>query len=404
MKSSFLLTLSLAVAAAQVPAQAQVAEPEVRWSAFGTLGAVVTSDDDLRFARIGIDHPGAESPDFGPDTVFGVQANLALSEQTGAVMQLVSRESPRGDYTPRVTLAFLSHALTPTLTARVGRMRVPFFMLSDSLDINYANPWVRPPVEVYGLNPFTDLDGIDLFFRSRIGNADIEIHPYAGSSYIPVYRRGNGKLRELFGINLALSTEHLALHLGHAEAKLALRWSDADFDTLVGALRATGQGAIANELSGDDGYASFSSAGVQWDDGEWLLIGEYARRENRRYGNSAHGWHLTVGHRFGATLPYLTIARQTQDRPTSGNVALPPGSPFAAFIDGFDTSRNLAQRSATLGVRWDFSRNAAFKAEFSHMRTASDAWGSFFPRGNAATAQLGGRSINVLSLSVDVAF
>lgn len=400
MKSALLVCALLILAPPLPQAQAQ----EIRWSAFGTLGAVATDDDDLRFARIGVDRPGAESPDFGPDSVLGVQANVALGEQTGAALQLVSRESPRGDYTPRVTLAFLSHAITPTLTARIGRMRVPFFMLSDSLDINYANPWVRPPVEVYGLNPFTDLDGIDLLFRTRVGTTDVEIHPYAGTSYIPLYKRGSGRLRELFGVNLAITHEHLSVHLGHGEAKLTLHWDDDEFNTLIRALRANGLGMIASELSGDDGYASFSSAGFQWDDGEWLLVGEYARRENRRYVSGSHGWYLTAGHRFGAVLPYLTFARQTQDRPTSGSVILPPGSPFAAFIDGFDTSRNLAQRSTTLGVRWDFARDAAFKAEFSHMRTAPHAWGSFFPRGNPAAAQISDRAFNVLSLSVDVAF
>lgn len=402
MKSALLGTTALLLALFHPPAQAEA--PEIRWSGFGTLGAVVTNDDDLRFARIGIDRPGSESPDFGPDSVLGVQGNLSLSEHTGAVVQLVSRESPRGDYDPRVALAFVSHALTPTLTARIGRMRVPFFMWSDSLDINYANPWVRPPVEVYGLNPFTDLDGIDLLYRTRIGNADIEIHPYIGSSYIPLYKNGRGRLRDLWGVNLALTFEHLSLHLGHGEAKLALHWNDDEYNMLIGALRASGLDSVAQGLSGHAGYAAFSSAGFQWDDGEWLVAGEYARRENRSYVSSAHAWQLTIGHRFGAALPYLMVARQTEDRPTSGSVLLPPGSPFAAFIAAFDTSRNLAQRSATAGVRWDFARNAAFKAEFSHMRTAPQAWGSFFPRGNPAAARISDRAFNVLSLSIDVAF
>ncbi|ANQ83765.1 hypothetical protein [Azoarcus olearius] len=384
------------------PARADA--PEIRWSAFGTVGAVVTDDEDVRFIRSGIDHPGAESPDFGPDSVLGVQGNINLSEQAGAVLQVISRENPEGDYTPRVTLAFLSYALAPTLTARIGRMRVPFFMLSDSLDINYANPWVRPPIEVYGLNPFSDLDGVDLLYRTRIGNTDLEIHPYAGSSYIPIHRRGNARLRELYGINLALTHDHLSLYLGHAEARVALHWDDNEYNTMTAQLRSFGLGSVVAQLSGNDGYAAFSSAGVQWDDGRWLLIGEYARRENRSYANSAHGWYVTVGRRVGATLPYLSFARHTQDRPTSGSSAVPAGSPFQPFIEGFDKSRNIAQHSTTAGVRWDFTRNAAFKAELSHIRTDPDAWGSLFPRGNPAFARMGDRSYNVLSVSVDVAF
>lgn len=380
------------------------AAADILWSGFGTVGAVASDDDEVYFTRVGVDRPGAADIDLGPDSVLGVQGNARLGEQTGAVFQLVSRENAYGDVAPRVTLAFVSHAITPTLTARIGRMRVPFFMLSDSLDINYANPWVRPPVEVYGLNPFTDLDGIDLLLRTRVGSVDVEIHPYAGTSYIPIYRDGRARLDRLAGINLALSHDALSLHVGHAEARIALHWGDPDFDRLDGALRASGLGHVADALSGDDGYAAFSSVGFQWDDSRWLVIGEYARRENRRYASSAHGWHFTAGRRFGNLLPYVGIARQTQDRPTSGQVALPPGTPFGAFIDAFDQSRNLAQRSATLGVRWDYTPNTAFKAELSHVKVAADGWGSFFPRGDAATTRMGDRRLNLLSLSVDVAF
>mgnify|MGYP000959904604 FL=1 len=124
------------------PALGQQASP---WqlSGFGTLGMVATSQSDIRFARIGVDRPGSETPDFGPDTVLGIQANISLSPQTSAVLQLVSRERPANGYLPHPSLAFVSYTPSPDLSIRLGRLRVPFFMHSDSLDINYALPWIQ---------------------------------------------------------------------------------------------------------------------------------------------------------------------------------------------------------------------------------------------------------------------
>lgn len=389
------VSVALAMACAATPLHAEA--PRLQISGFGTVGAVAVSQSDIRFIRVGLDHPGAESPDFGPDTVLGVQGNLTFSPRTSVVVQLLSRESPQGDYNPRASLAFLSHSLAPELTVRAGRLRIPFFMLSDSLDINYANPWIRPPVEVYGLNPFSDLDGIDLLFRTRIGNADLEVHPYLGRSYIPIHRKGSARLDRLMGVNLTFTTERLTLFLGHGESDLELKWSDDNFDVLTAVMPPE----VNRELSGNDGYATFSSAGFQWDDGNWLLVGEYARRVNRRYANSAHGWHFTVGHRFENLMPYVTLARHTEDRPITTASAPAPLEPF---LDGFLASRNLAQRSITLGTRWDFRRDAALKIEFSHTQTFDNSWGSYFPRGNPATTDPRDRAINMLGVALDVTF
>ncbi len=376
-------------------------------SGFATLGVVATDKGDMRFTRVGIDRPGTERPDSGPDSVLGVQGNLRLGESSSAVVQVVSRENTKGNYAPRPTLAFLSHQVTPELSARAGRLRIPFFMQSDSLNINYAHPWVRPPEEVYGLSPFADLDGIDLLYRVRAGETDIELHPFFGTSRISLYPDTKARLKRVAGANLTLSHGDLSVHLGHAEARLEINWQDPFYTALAPALRELGRDDIVARMAGNDGTTRFSSAGFQWDDGRWLVIGEYARRQADRYANSAHGWQLTAGHRFGTVMPYLVVARHIQDAAVlemEDVRSLPPLPGLAELISGFNASRNLAQHSVTAGVRWDVHSNAAVKAEFTRARTDANAWGTFDPANEAAASRMGGRSINMLSLSVDVTF
>ena len=225
--------LLLAGIAALASSPGTGAAPDLQVSGFATAGAVYSRADDLEFARVGIDAPGGNRVDTGPDSVLGVQLGWQSGDGTGAVLQVVTRETQRGDYTPRPALAFLSHALSPALTVRAGRLRSPFFMLSETADINYSQPWVRPPAEVYALNPFADMDGIDLLHRSPIGGSFIELHPYLGSSRIPVIGGGRANLRRLRGLTVTLERDELSFSASHAEAELAVIRTSQSYRDLV---------------------------------------------------------------------------------------------------------------------------------------------------------------------------
>ena len=54
--------------------------------------------------------------------------------------------------------------------------------MTDSRKIGYANPWVRPPVEVYRLVPVTSNDGVDVSYRLRVRSATNTFQVTAGRS------------------------------------------------------------------------------------------------------------------------------------------------------------------------------------------------------------------------------
>lgn len=411
-----LLGVVLSLCAAIAP-EAAADEPSstpsrLSLAGFGTLGAVTTAQDDVWFTRYGVNYPGDRDPDFSADTLIGVQTSVRLSTLNDITVQAIAMEDGDANQDPRVTLAFFRQVLAPGLALRVGRVRVPFFMLSDSLYVNYANPWVRPPVEVYGLNPFNDLDGVDLIYTTRAGELDIELHPYYGSAYVP-FPQGKARLKETWGLNIALAYGNFSLHLGHGDGRFTLERGDEQFFAISQLLRLTGQGAVVGDLSGTRGRTSFDSIGVQWDDGRWQFVGEYAKRRANRYVVGAHGWYLSLGRRIGAVTPYVTVARQGLDRhfaeasfPQGLDIPLGGGQSISArdFWTLFQTSRNNAQRSLTVGARWDIVPGAAMKAEFTHARPDRDSWGSYFPRENPMTTSIGGRTLNTFSVSIDVSF
>ncbi|MCB1957122.1 MAG: hypothetical protein KDG55_15690 [Rhodocyclaceae bacterium] len=370
-------------------------------SGFGTVGAVRPSDSQVSLLRNGINTPGRDGIDFGADSVLGIQAGRNVAPGIDVTAQVIVREDQTGHVEPRVAWAFLCFNPLASMEIRLGRLRVPFFMYSESLWINYANPWVRPPTEVYGLNPFSDLDGADLTWRSQLGQYDLELRPFIGRSSLErQFKRA--RLKRVLGLNATVFRDDFSVHVGHAESPLSLPWSDPLFLAVDGALRQSGQGAVADQLSGDSGYARFDSVGLQWDDSRYLLSVEYARRAANRYIPSAHGWEVTLGTRLGQFTLYSVLARQSQDAPVSS--AQLPVAQLQAGLDLFNASRNTAQRSVSLGVRMDVHRNAALKIEFTQAKVADASMGSFFPVEDSGIVLLSGRRINMISTSLDFTF
>lgn len=383
---------------------AHAGEPgDFQFSGFATLGGVILDERSLYLTRSsGVNEPGGGYFDLGTDSVVGVQLNTALAAGTDFTLQLRASENEKGHFAPRLGWAFLRQAWTPSLSTRIGRLRAPFFMLSDSLQVNYANPWVRPPPEVYGLNPFNDLDGADLLYQAEVGGVEMELRPYFGSGRVDFFGGGHARLERAKGLNLAAYLGHLSIHAGHGEGRFKIHWGEPEFKQLDTALRGFGFAGVADQLSGDDGYARFDSLGFQWDDGTWLVSGEFVKRRVNRYIASNHAWFLSLGYRVGNFTPYLTAARQTADDLVGpGSLPVPP---LDQALRGFQASRNSAQQSLALGVRWDLAPGLALKSELAHVEIDRGAWGSYFPRDTSDPFALGGKSVDMFSLSLDWVF
>jgi hypothetical protein len=115
--------------------------------------------------------------------VLGAQVTARLTERWSAVLQVVSEQDPGHTYRPEVEWANVKYQATPDLSVRIGRTVLPVLMLADIRRVGYANPWVRPPVEVYSLVPVTSNDGVDASYRTNAG---------AASQHTPDHGRAGG--------------------------------------------------------------------------------------------------------------------------------------------------------------------------------------------------------------------
>src|SRR5580693_539910 len=142
------------------------------FNGFGTLGVVHSSEHDADFTSTIFKPNGAGyTHDWSPDvdSLIGAQVIANFTPQLSAMLQVISQQNYDDTYTPHVEWANLKYELTPEASIRVGRIVLASFLVSDTRNVGYANPWVRPPVEVYSLVPIDSSDGVDASYRLNWG-------------------------------------------------------------------------------------------------------------------------------------------------------------------------------------------------------------------------------------------
>ncbi|HUN90473.1 MAG TPA: hypothetical protein VMU33_00335 [Burkholderiaceae bacterium] len=153
MRLPYRFAACLALLALQaLPAAAQ----DLSWSAFGTVGYAV-SDRDYDYQG-SIDDRGT----FNRDSVLGLQGDLRFDPKWSATVQLKAAQSLKSDDRWDVTpaWAFLAWRASDDLLIRAGKMRVPFYLYSESMDVGVTYDMARLPVEMYSLAPSTDFVGL----------------------------------------------------------------------------------------------------------------------------------------------------------------------------------------------------------------------------------------------------
>lgn len=337
----------------------------VRLNGFFSTG-FATASNDAGFAGI-IDESEIEDL-----SLFALQGTFLVNQDTQAIMQLVSRGAEQWD--AEVEWAFLSHQLTNNLQVRAGKMRLPFYMYSDSLEVGYSQLWARPPVAVYGGVPFTSYVGADATYTHNLNGSSISTQVFGGYSENDDDRTGiDAELRNGLGINVA--------------------WTDYTWT-----LRAIAHGGKANITLNRPGMSievadrartRFYGVGASYDDGTWLVISELTRAEVDGTVPDPDAAYITLGRRISNFTPYVSVAwKETQDN----DERVLPGQQVSS----------MKHKEYSLGMRWDVLSGVAVKLDWTHARGFAEKPGGL---SNAEFVLNNGiNSTNVYTFTIDSAF
>jgi hypothetical protein len=409
-----LTPVALLVMALHIPgANAEDAvTPMFSFAGFGTLGVVHSSEDKADFkssvlAPNGAGYSHAWSADV--DSRIGAQLTANFSGQLSAVVQVISQQGYDNSYRPIVEWANVKYQFTPDLSVRVGRIVLPDFLVSDSRKVGYANPWVRPPVEVYGLLPISNSDGMDASYRMQLGEFTNTIQGTYGIGEVKLAADdgGTAKAKNAWAISDTLEYGHATMHVTYHRASLTV---DA-FKPLFDGFRQFGpEGiALAEKFDVDNKLYTFITLGAMYDPGDWFVMGEWGATEAHSVLGKRSAWYASGGYRFGKITPYVTYGQAS----AQCNIA-DPGltlSSLPAFLAvpaaGLNAGLNAVlenipvEKTLSVGTRWDFAKNAALKLQFDHIRLGAGSSGTL--TGLHPGFQLGGQ-VNVSSVTLDFLF
>lgn len=397
-----------------LPVLGQAAESEdsiFSFDAFGTLGVVYSDEDKADFSGTslfvkGVGH--SKSLTTGVDSLLGGQVTAEFNDRLTAVVQVVWKHNPSGDYKPHLEWANARYKLTPKLSVRVGRSVLSTFNASTYRNVGYATPWVRPPIEVYDLVPITFRDGISANYTTSLKNIVNSLEVTYGGSETELVDGHTLEVRDNWGFTNTFEVGDLSIHASFQEATLKLD----SYDGLISGFKAfgaAGQG-IAYRYDPNDKTLRYAGLGASYDPGPWFLMAEWGKTQTSSILGKKSAAYISGGRRFGRLTPYITLAASRREAyPANSTLDLNTLPAPLAIVAGTlneallarQTSNTPIQDSISVGLRWEVNRKMAFTAQFDHANMLRNS------RGNLANLQPGfkpGGTLNLISASLSFVF
>jgi hypothetical protein len=374
------------------------------------VGETHSSEDKADFTASifqpnGAGHTRSWSPEV--DSLIGGQISARITPEFSAVVQVIAQQNYDGTFRPHLEWANIKYQFTPDLSVRIGRVELPTFLFSDTRKVGYTYPWVRPPIEVYSLLPITASDGGGFSYRANLGDFTNTTQGSDVQSDTPQPdNRGTARARD--SINFSNTTEYksLTFRVSYQHAHLTIDSLDGFLDNF----RMFGpQGvAIADKYDSDNKPVVTEVIGASYDPGHWFVISEWGHARLDSFLGDNTGWYASGGYRAGQFTPYLTYAHESaasNSDPGLTLTGLPPAA--AGFAAGLNAGLNAllqaipAQRTVSLGARWDFAKNVDLKAQFDHTRLGADSDGTLI---DVQPGFRPGGTVNLFSATVDFVF
>jgi hypothetical protein len=380
------------------------------FNAFGTLGVVHSSEDNADFTSSTFKPNGAGySHEWSADVDSGVGAQLTanITSRLSAVLQLIAEQNYANSYRPEVEWANIKYQFTPDVSVRIGRIELPLFLVADTRKVGYANPWVRPPGEVYNVVPITNNDGVDVSYRMHMGDVTSTLGAAYGRTYHVNFPAGSSvDVRDLHGLFSKTEYGAALFNLSYVAAHINLD----PVNPLLEDFRQFGPmgDAIADRFDLEDKLATIVSAGVSYDPGKWFATGEWTEFDSRSFLGVNTGWYVSGGYRIAKFTPYLTYSALTVSSTSAAGLdaaALPANQVGTALALNAGLNQLLAtrpiQRTISAGARWDFAKSFDFKLQFDHTRLGHGSAGTLI---NVQPGFQTGGTVNLCSAAIDFVF
>ncbi len=351
--------VAMAIATATACFQVSVASAaELRFSGFLNVIGKQHNADGMRYLDTVHDTFGFNNTKFGLNVVAAMDNNFTVAAQ------LVGGSHNGKDVS--LDWAFATYDFNDESKVKMGIIKNPNNLYSETVDVGYLYPWIRPPESVYS-------ESAELFFETYKGAAyqfttgdDVEfsVEAYYGNTS----EEDRGEVVEshsqMAGLVFSASNEIGQIKLGYNTSIL----SSVNM-------------SIPAPVAGRDGKRySIVSLGAESNLGNVQIIAEIAHstlEDSSKVDDL--GWFATVAYAIGPWKPHVTFQQFAVD-------------------DG-----SVEQSSVTLGVNRRVGNNAVLKLEVQ--RVYDIKGNGFFEDHQLGTTNLPeGSSVNMLNASLNIIF
>ncbi len=406
---------------------------DVSFSGFGTLGYAV-SDQPFNYQRF-VNDQGTLSR----DSVMGAQIDVKLNNEFSVTVQGKVAPSMSSDTAvdPSLSWAFLSWRPTNDWLVRVGRMRGPFYLNSQNMEVGTTYDFARLPVEIYNMSQTNDGDGILVSKTWNVDSNEIILDGYyaTAETYYRSYMRNSipaaglmagsnfGKIRYTGGgLALTLRREDDTYRAGviRGNAKTLGDQTAPVTYPYVNIAPGVGYYQTSNLLPGpgvpsvEETHATVYLVGADVGVGEnFRIMGEYALRyvSNCDTSPNSQSAYLAVLRPIDKFVPYASVAwiqplQKTRDLYNKVNgTSVPSYIPNSDVINaaqqaGADAIYIYDQYTVALGTSYRVTPTSKIKAEWARTQTGDASSFVDAPTGGES----GHKVINVFSFSYNFVF
>lgn len=380
-----------------------------RFSGFGTVGAVQSSEKNADFTSLITQPNGAghtRNPAFSPDSKLGGQVDAKFNPEFSATVQAAALLQNDNSYRPDLMLAFAKWQATPTLALRAGRLSWPLFLISDYRSVGYSLPWARPPVDFYHLVSAYHYDGVDATWSTMVGDVALKSQIYYAGKGTADTADAAITIDRSLGVNVTAESGPSTYRLSYVNLSKTTVSSgaiEAAFQGVRFGLPADALGpgspalpaspALADQYEIRDETVRYYTAGFNYDPGEWFVMTELATANSVGFFPRQSFGYATAGLHRGDFTPYATLsAAHTKPAPLSGHPIVD------ALVQG---AAAIGRKSLGAGLRWDARKNLTLKFQLDHTKLDEGSSGTLR---NLQPGFQTGSSFNVLSATLDFVF
>jgi len=281
----------------------------------------------------------------------GVQGRYQLTENISITGQMHLKEGENSssrysnsleDYDSELKWLYIDYYLVNDITLRAGAFQFPVFKASETGDIGYTHTWTQNPLSSYGVFGCDDFQGVELLKNFSYEDFDFLAQLSFGKSQ-NILNDGRGDERRgdvdnLIGLTLKTTHEDFILNVGYLQAESTIS-SNNDFVQI-------------------DPNVDFSMYALETEIylDEYTLKAGLIKTDLTNVFPETIRYYTSLEYMYEDFTPYILYSKEIVDFKDAPNNA-PKRKPEV---------KKQAKEKYSLGLRYDYSSNVAFKASYTY--------------------------------------